>query len=290
MHKTYLFILLCSTCFFLISCVDNKKSNDADFNENVELNSENKLPETLEKIGLPQKLDYLIKNMVISDNMIKTLSSNPNIFNYDLLNSYTNAQNYTTSRSKALNLGIYGADLNYLIHFEQSENSIKYLIASRQLAAQIGVAMAFDQETIKKYESNMENKDALITIIFLAYDNVKKMLKSEDQFLLSTLVLTGSWIENMYLATQLLPYFESTEIKTELVQKIIQQNEYLDNMTALVSELQEGDNIYINNLMKDLSKIDSVYQTFDNKLLTEEDIKSLGEEISNLRTRLIEAK
>ncbi|MFW5851534.1 MAG: hypothetical protein ACOCWB_04865, partial [Bacteroidota bacterium] len=106
----------------------------------------------------------------------------------------------------------------------------------------------------------------------------------------STLVITGSWIENMYLATQLLPYFESTEIKTELVQKIIQQNEYLDNMTALVSELQEGDNIYINNLMKDLTKIDSVYQTFDNKLLTEEDIKDLGEEISNLRTRLIEAK
>ncbi|NLK81849.1 MAG: hypothetical protein GX277_06620 [Bacteroidales bacterium] len=195
---------------------------------------------------------------------------------------------YTTSRSKAINLGIYGADLNYLIHFGQSENSIRYLIASRQLAGQIGVAMAFDQETMEEYQSNLENKDALINIIFLAYENVKKMLKSEDQFLLSTLVITGSWIENMYLTTKLLPYFESSEIKTKLVDKLLQQREYLTNMYELIVELHEGDNIFVNDLLEQLNKIETVYEDFENKLLTEEDIKVLEHHVSELRSKLIQ--
>ncbi|MFO7868567.1 MAG: hypothetical protein R6U95_04615 [Bacteroidales bacterium] len=280
------------SCFFISSCVSDDKntSSNSEFKDSVELKKDSVLAEPLEKIGLPEKLDYLITNMTISDNMIQTLSSDPSIFNYDLLNSHEHIQYYTTSRSKAINLGVYGADLNYLIHFEQSENSIKYLIASRQLAGQIGVAMAFDQETIEQYESSIEDKDALISIIFMAYDNVKKMLKSEDQFLLSTLVITGSWVENMYLTTQLLPYFESSKIKTSLVQKIIQQKEYLNKMISLISELQEGDNIYINNLLKDLREIDAIYQSFEEDLLTEQDIETLGNKITQLRTRLIKVE
>ncbi|HPY82320.1 MAG TPA: hypothetical protein PLU45_03085, partial [Bacteroidales bacterium] len=265
--------IICSLMMSM-SCAEKKSSADSGLDNTLVIN-EPKLAEGLVRIGLPEKLDYLINNLVLSDNMIMTLSTNANIFNYELLNKYENVSLYTTSRSKAINLGIYGADLNYLIHFGQSENSIRYLIASRQLAGQIGVAMAFDQETMEEYQSNLENKDALINIIFLAYENVKKMLKSEDQFLLSTLVITGSWIENMYLTTKLLPYFESSEIKTKLVDKLLQQREYLTNMYELIVELHEGDNIFVNDLLEQLNKIETVYEDFENKLLTEEDIKVL---------------
>ncbi|MCK9561649.1 MAG: hypothetical protein M0R02_02895 [Bacteroidales bacterium] len=278
--------IICSLMMSM-SCAEKKSSADSGLDNTLVIN-EPKLAEGLVRIGLPEKLDYLINNLVLSDNMIMTLSTNANIFNYELLNKYENVSLYTTSRSKAINLGIYGADLNYLIHFGQSENSIRYLIASRQLAGQIGVAMAFDQETMEEYQSNLENKDALINIIFLAYENVKKMLKSEDQFLLSTLVITGSWIENMYLTTKLLPYFESSEIKTKLVDKLLQQREYLTNMYELIVELHEGDNIFVNDLLEQLNKIETVYEDFENKLLTEEDIKVLEHHVSELRSKLIQ--
>ncbi len=278
--------IICSLMMSM-SCAEKKSSADSGLDNTLVIN-EPKLAEGLVRIGLPEKLDYLINNLVLSDNMIMTLSTNANIFNYELLNKYENVSLYTTSRSKAINLGIYGADLNYLIHFGQSENSIRYLIASRQLAGQIGVAMAFDQETMEEYQSNLENKDALINIIFLAYENVKKMLKSEDQFLLSTLVITGSWIENMYLTTKLLPYFESSEIKTKLVDKLLQQREYLTNMYELIVELHEGDNIFVNDLLEQLNKIEAVYENFENKLLTEEDIKVLEHHVSEIRSKLIQ--
>jgi len=283
---TIITTLVCSL-IMSISCSEKKSSADSGLDNTLATN-EPKLADGLIRIGLPEKLDYLIKNLVLSDNMIMTLSTNNNIFNYELLNKYENVGLYTTSRSKAINLGIYGADLNYLIHFGQSENSIRYLIASRQLAGQIGVAMAFDQETMDEYQSNLENKDALINIIFLAYENVKKMLKSEDQFLLSTLVITGSWIENMYLTTKLLPYFESSEVKTKLVDKLLQQREYLTNMRELISELHEGDNIFVNDLLEQLNKIDAVYETFQGKLLTEEDIKTLEFQVAELRSKVIQ--
>ena len=287
MYRFTLFTAIICSLIMSVSCAEKKTSADSGLDNTLVIN-EPKLAEGLVKIGLPEKLDYLINNLVLSDNMIMTLSTNANIFNYELLNKYENVSLYTTSRSKAINLGIYGADLNYLIHFGQSENSIRYLIASRQLAGQIGVAMAFDQETMEEYQSNLENKDALINIIFLAYENVKKMLKSEDQFLLSTLVITGSWIENMYLTTKLLPYFESSEIKTKLVDKLLQQREYLTNMYELIVELHEGDNIFVNDLLEQLNKIEAVYENFENKLLTEEDIKVLEHHVSEIRSKLIQ--
>lgn len=273
--------------FLVSSCGENKTRSDSSFTKSLE-SSDPKLHEGLIRIGLPEKLDYLIDNLVLSDNMIMTLSTNANIFDITLLNNYENSRLYTTSRSKAINLGIYGADLNYLIHFGQSENSIRYLIASRQLASQIGVAMAFDQETMDEYQMNVENKDALINIIFLAYDNVKKMLKSEDQFLLSTLVITGSWIENMYLTTKLLPYFEESDIKDKLIEKLWEQKEYLVQMKALISELNEGDNIFVNELLQDLERIYSLYNSFENASLSKEELSSLAHQIGELRTKVIQ--
>lgn len=287
MHILQKTLACCIVAFFMTSCGEKTKS-DSGF-ENKEPDSL-ELAEQLKKRGLPQRLDYLIDNLVLSDGMIKTLSTERNLYDNSLLNKHERAKLYTTSRSKALNLGIYGAELNYLIHFEQTQRSMRHLIASKYLATQIGVAMAFSEETMTEYESNVENTDSLINIIFMAYDNVKKVLKSEDQFLLSTLVITGSWIENMYIATKLLPYYKSKETKAKLVTKVVEQRSYLIKIKELVNALDEGDNIYVNELMVDLNRIDSVYCSFGDKLLTEDDVLTLQTHIGDLRNRIIEVE
>ncbi|HRS18029.1 MAG TPA: hypothetical protein P5243_00890, partial [Bacteroidales bacterium] len=271
----------------LLSCEAKQSDSSQSFSNKTKDAS---VAEELKRLGLPEKLDFLIDNLVLSDNMIMTLSSDTTIYNATLLNNNENAKLYTTSRSKAVNLGVYGADLNYLIHFGQSQFSIKYMVVSKQLADQIGVAMAFDQETMDEYQSNVENKDSLINIIFLAYDNVKKMLKSEDQFLLSTLVIVGSWIENMYITTELLPYFKSRQAKAKLATKIVQQHDYLQKMIELLSNLNEGDNMYVNEILQDLKKIDAIYVSFGDKLLVEDDIKLLNTQIEEMRLKIIKVQ
>ncbi|HOS83598.1 MAG TPA: hypothetical protein PK199_01645 [Bacteroidales bacterium] len=284
MKQSLIYII---SIIFLISCEAKQNNNGQSFKSEQKDAS---IDAELQRLGLPQKLDFLIDNLVLSDNMILTLSTDTTIYNASLLNNYDNGKLYTTSRSKAVNLGVYGADLNYLIHFGQSQFSIKYMVVSKQLADQIGVAMAFDQETMDEYQSNVENKDSLINIIFLAYDNVKKMLKSEDQFLLSTLVIVGSWIENMYITTELLPYFKSRQAKAKLATKIIQQHEYLQKVIELLSNLNEGDNIFVNEILQDLKKIDAIYVSFGDKLLVEDDIKLLNAQIEEMRAKIIKVQ
>lgn len=284
MKQSLIYII---SIIFLISCEAKQNNNGQSFKSEQKDAS---IDAELQRLGLPQKLDFLIDNLVLSDNMILTLSTDTTIYNASLLNNYDNGKLYTTSRSKAVNLGVYGADLNYLIHFGQSQFSIKYMVVSKQLADQIGVAMAFDQETMDEYQSNVENKDSLINIIFLAYDNVKKMLKSEDQFLLSTLVIVGSWIENMYITTELLPYFKSRQAKAKLATKIIQQHEYLQKVIELLTNLNEGDNIFVNEILQDLKKIDAIYVSFGDKLLVEDDIKLLNAQIEEMRAKIIKVQ
>jgi len=274
--------------FALNSCGDSKQNTPP--TEAKAPAEELNLNDGLVQKGLPARLDYLIKNLDLSDKMIQTLSSDLTIFNDDLLNDSKNYKLYTRSRATATNLGIYGADLNYLIHFEQSQRSVLYLVASKKLAEEIGVAMAFDQETMEQYQTNVENKDELIKIIFLAYDNVKTMLKSEDQFLMSTLVITGSWIENMYITTTLLSQVKTLETKTELVSNLVGQKEYLENMIVLIKELHEGDNIFVNELLVDLGKIKTIYDGFGEKFLSEEDVAKLQVELNIIREKIIKVE
>ena len=176
MKQSLIYII---SIIFLISCEAKQNNNGQSFKSEQKDAS---IDAELQRLGLPQKLDFLIDNLVLSDNMILTLSTDTTIYNASLLNNYDNGKLYTTSRSKAVNLGVYGADLNYLIHFGQSQFSIKYMVVSKQLADQIGVAMAFDQETMDEYQSNVENKDSFDKYNFCSIRQCKKCLKAKINF------------------------------------------------------------------------------------------------------------
>lgn len=270
---------------FWVSCDRNSNSsslyNEDEYKDVV-------LGEDLVRIGMPDKLDYLINNLVISDEMIGLLATeDKSLFDKSLLNAAENVKFYTTTKNKAVNMGVYGAELNYLIHFGQTQYSMKYMVASKQLADQIGVAMAFDQQAVEEYQTNAENRDSLINIIFGVYDNARRMLKNEEQFMLSSLVIVGSWIENMYLTTEMFSRTKSTALKSKLVTSILEQKVYMEKILEAIKLLDEGDNVFVTEIIKDLQTIDSIYVDFGDKLLSEEDVKTLNAAISQIRNNII---
>lgn len=278
-----LYYLAFVTLFFGCSTNDDGKVADQSdaFNGVV-------LGEDITRIGMPEKLDFLINNLSLSDEMIRILArSDKTLFDASLLNASENVKFYSTSKSKAVNMGIYGAELNYLIHFDQTEYSMKYMLASKLLADQIGVAMAFDQDAVKEYETNVENKDSLINIIFTVYGNARRMLKNEEQFMLSSLVIVGSWVENMYVTTEFFGRAKSTRMKSELVTKIIEQKEYLAKIIETVEVLDEGDNVFVSNIIQSLHSIQTVYNGFGDRLLSEVDVKELNTAITTARNRIV---
>ena len=276
----------CLLTFLLFVACDRSKNTSSLYNEDNY--KDVVLGEDLIRIGMPDKLDYLINNLVISDEMIGLLATeDKTLFDKSLLNAAENVKFYTTTKNKAVNMGVYGAELNYLIHFGQSQYSMKYMVASKQLADQIGVAMAFDQQAVEEYQTNAENRDSLISIIFGVYDNARRMLKNEEQFMLSSLVIVGSWIENMYLTTEMFSRTKSTALKSKLVTNILEQKVYMEKILEAIKLLDEGDNVFVTEIIKDLQTIDSIYVDFGDRLLSEEDVKTLNAAISQIRNNVI---
>ncbi|MCQ2959897.1 MAG: hypothetical protein MJ198_06895 [Bacteroidales bacterium] len=271
----------------LVACSTNEKKsiNASDPYKDVVLG------EDLIRAGMPEKLDYLIENLVISDEMIGLIAEeDKSLFDVNLLNPTDYVKYYNTSKVRAVNMGVYGAELNYLIHFEQTQYSMRYMIASKQIADLIGVAMAFDQQTVEEYQTNVENKDSLINIIFVVYDNAKRMLKNEEQFMLSSLIIVGSWIENMYVTTKIFEHTKSVSLKSKLITKIIEQKEYLNKVLEAVVCLDEGDNVFVTDIIQSLQSIVTVYEGFGDSVLSEEDVKTLNSAVTNVRTRIVSVK
>lgn len=60
-----------------------------------------------------------------------------------LLNSTSSAVKNETASSKALNLGIYGADLGYATIFDNTEDAIEYVATTKKMSGELGISNRF---------------------------------------------------------------------------------------------------------------------------------------------------
>ena len=64
-----------------------------------------------------------------------------------------------------MNLGVFGADLGYVAIYDQTQDAIAYMNATRKLADELGVSAAFDASLMKRFEANLGKKDSLILLV-----------------------------------------------------------------------------------------------------------------------------
>ncbi|MCB0396120.1 MAG: hypothetical protein KDD36_05680 [Flavobacteriales bacterium] len=150
----------------------------------------------------------------------------------DILNSTANLPSYSTRFKKALNLGIYGADLGYITVYDVPQDAISYLNSVKKLADELGVSSAFDENTIKRFESNIGNRDSLLSLISVAYRASDTYLKNNEQNDVGALILAGGWIEGLYFSTLI----AKTNPHSELLNRIGEQKHSLENLIALLRD------------------------------------------------------
>ncbi len=153
-------------------------------------------------------------------------------YNVGITNPVENVNNYSTNAQKALNLGVYGADLSYANIFDQSQESMFYMNCAKKMADGLGITSAFSAETMERIEENMNNRDSLMTIINDAFWITDAHLKENGQDHLSALIITGGWIEGLYLGTKSLNKEAPNE---KLMQRIAEQKYSLDNLIELLA-------------------------------------------------------
>ena len=192
LNKSLLQIVMLFSIGIFISCGDAKESQDEskEFDAAKESLKEN-IEGVIVHIPDPAELPYLLQATGAD-------------FNTSLINSKESVDKYMSTFDKAaMNLGIYAADIGYLSSYEQTQEALDYLQVAKQLAEHLGVVDVVDQVVLERFEKNIDEKDSLYEIINSAIENVDQYLKTEARNRVAALVTTGSFIEGLYVSTEL---------------------------------------------------------------------------------------
>lgn len=225
-------------------------------------------------------------------------------YSKDILNTPANSSAYSTNFSKALNLGIYGADLGYVTIYDQTQDAIGYLNAAKKLADELGVSGAFDASTIERFQKNLGNKDSMLVLVGVAYRSSDAYLKNNDRSDVSGLVLAGGWIESLYFATNVYKTKPNEDVKHRIaeqkssLQSLIklltpyysqpEYTEFIDNLNDLSTVFDGVEFQY--KYEKPTTDADKKVTTINSKTevkITPEQIESISQKVKTLRSQVV---
>ncbi|MFH2096462.1 MAG: hypothetical protein ABIJ16_12200 [Bacteroidota bacterium] len=159
-------------------------------------------------------------------------------FNETILNDVNNIDKYSSSLDQALNLGVYSADMCLSSMYNQNQVAIRYLAVTKQLSEELGVMDAVSPETFDRMEDNAQVKDSLMHILSEIIMNAEMTLKENDRAETAAIIITGGWIEGLYITTQIA---KNNEPNVELNNLIIDHRLSLESLYKLLNEFKDDD-------------------------------------------------
>ncbi len=174
---------------------------------------------------------------------------------------------YKVEYLKALNLGIYSIDMGYTAVYSDHSNMMKYASKIQGLMSDLNIRSSVRSNTVERVKNNVANKDSLYLIILESYRDAHDYFKFNEREDVGLMILAGSFVEGLYIATSL----AKDQQGKELMGLIAQHKTFLQNISLLLKKYPEQKDIQkIISKMDDLEKafkgIDTGYNTATDKL------------------------
>ena len=264
--RVSLYLLFIATASLLASCGSSNKQEEQNSDEfkQAEESLKDQIEDVVYNIPSPSEIPYLLQATGAE-------------FNQSLLTDVKKVDQYMTRTDKAaLNLGAYVADIGYLSSYDKTQKAIDYLSAAKKLADNLGVVGSFDTEILKQFEANISNKDSLASLLNSAVQKTDKYLKNDSRNKLAAMMLTGSFIESLFISTGLIKTYpkdllendQRNLILTPLIRIILQQEKSVDELVRMLSTVEQSDPV--TNIQADLAALQASYRALN----IEEQIKN----------------
>ena len=199
-----------------------------------------------------------------------------------LSNPVENTKKYFSSSTRAINLGVYGADLSYATLYNMNQDVINYLSAIRSLANELNMSKIYNEDLYTKIKTNFDNRDELVKILTSAFNDTYGYLSENDQQPLALLVVGGAWVEGMFLTTNVSEAaYQVAGISKVLLEQKKSFEQYLDITQPYLNDPSVGD------FVKLLDPVKTVYAGLGTSL-TEQNIKDITKVIQDLRAKIVE--
>jgi len=273
MKKTFAFLLLpiLLVSFSVISSCKNKETKKEQ--KKVEMGKIKTIEENIESNVYP---------LPTSAEVIKMLTDLEVGYIFGISNPVENVKKYFSSTSKAINLGVFGADLSYATLYNIQQEVINYLDAIRSLSNELNMSKIYDETLYDKIKQNFDNRDELVKVLTSAFNNTYTYLADNDQQALALLVVGGAWVEGMYLTTHV---SEAAYQVAGISKNLLAQKKSFELFVDL-SKPYETDPI-VSDFIKELDPVKKVYEGLGTSL-TDQNIMDLTKAIEEVRGQIVQ--
>ncbi len=198
-----------------------------------------------------------------------------------ICNTDENVDNYFMQKEKALNLGVYGADLSYASTYNMKQETMLYLKASKRLTDEMEISTAFNTNYVERIENSLENGDSLISIISDSFYDTYDYLIANEKDKLAILVMAGSWIEGLYITSQIAL---TAGDNTKFLEIIAHQKNSLNTLLEVMDPVKDDEDV--TEIYSGLTNLNKLYDTIEEKI-TDEQLMEISNSIESLRNKIV---
>jgi hypothetical protein len=249
-------------------------------------NNENKQSESIDTLAKANALivaeaEKIIKAFPTPFEITQLLNKAGATYILDISNTPGNVDKYTTTESRALNLGIYGADLCYAATYNKKQEVTNYIAAVQKICEKIEIANVYDKITNDRINKNFDKKDSIVNICSKQISITNEALINSGRSNISAFSITGGVVEGIFLSTQLASFAKDN---SKIKKVISEQKDTFKKLILLLSQYKDNKDIQdIALKLKDLDLIfDNIKGTMSNEQLID-----LSAKVENLRKDFI---
>ncbi len=244
-------------------------------------NTQQQVADSSAMSGVSQDVKDIVNPLPTPFELTQTLKDIGAQYNSKILNLPSNIEKYFKESSKAINLGVYVADLAYAASYDQKQDINIYSKTVKDLVDQLGIKIDYSLMMSDEFKSKVNNKDSLVKIISNTYIETYNFLEEKSNPDYSLMMISGMWIELMYIATNI---SEDTYNFSGMVNIISNQGKSYKKLMSLLAA--RNANADIKNLETKLIVLQPVFEKAEQGL-TEQDYSIILKTIQNVRKSLV---
>ena len=198
-----------------------------------------------------------------------------------LSNPASKAGDYITHRDKVLNLGVYATDLGYATTYMMKQATLNYLEASKTLIDDLGISTTFNIDYAERIEKNLDDRDSLIAIVSESFGDTWNYLVENQQDVLARLVVCGSWIEGVYITTNVASRARDNQ---EIMVILAKQKNSLNELVSMLEPVKDVEEVV--DIYNGLYDLQAIYNDVGESL-TPEQVDQISSRIESLRSDIV---
>lgn len=217
-----------------------------------------------------------------------------------LLNNKSNYSKYNTSNYKrAVNFGVYSADLAYCLFNKKYQESKKYLKSCKEMGSFLGLNQAFESDNMaQRFDKNIAIEDSVVKIVSNVQLKTDVMFEQNKQKHITVIAFAGAWTESMYIATEVYAKDKNKKVLASLMEQLLLSETIIKalrvhqssepELPALIKSIET-----INSQFNSIASVKAAIEKdeemdFNIMTVTDSELKAITESVKTLRTSMID--